>query len=340
MKKLLVVCGSIVTFVLFGFLVSAFGNQISFRPLADAPSECHALSYPTATHISKYGRRVAEEFLSSMTSMFVNVYIEWVDWDQKTNMHIRTGQFTRFRGQGELFGVVDYEPQGIIFVPVEDYRGRMPFYHGRGNRIYEAPWIYVRRESGWTSYHFAEYFRLFDFDGSGIPIIFIHFMQTFQGGYAGFYRIFRYIDGEYRMLEMKAVDEEGELLPWWRAWIGRIHEILMDSDGRLITFIDSLYHGLEAYEHLILTDSYAKLHYFAGVTGYNGGTWLEWQKHHWPGFVVTEEGWWDWSNAISWLDYHPNPTIFGTNITLERVESLVDLEQEIENSIRERLGLN
>ena len=341
MKKFMVICGFALATALFGFTSLDLESPASPHAYEITLRECFENCLPSAIHISEYGRQAAEEFLIGFTSMFVNVYMEWAEWDRDTNIPRRSGQFTRFRGQGELYDFFEYVPQGITFSPIEEeYRGGLAFYHVCGNRVYEAPWLLVHHESDWTTYHFADYFRLFDFDGSGVPDIFIHFMQTFVGGYAGFYRIFRYVDGEYRMLEIKAFDEYGELLPrWMGAWIGRAHEILRDSYGRLIVFIDSMYHGMEFYQQLILTETHAELHFLPVVTVFDYETWLDWQKHHWPGFVQRGPGWSDWSDAVSWLDYCPNPTIFGTDITIERVESLVELEQEIYDSIRELLGL-
>lgn len=281
----------------------------------------------------------AEEFLSTMTSIFVNVYMEVAEWEV-TNVPVRTGRFMLWHGQGEIFGMaVDYEPQGIFFVPEATHgHHRLVFYYNN-DRVDYAPWLIVQHfaEHGieWATHHFAEYFRLFDFDGSGIPDILIHFRQIFEGGYAGFYRIFRYIDGEYRMLEMAAYDKNGEPLPDWQAWIGQGHELLQDSYDRLIVFVNSEYHGLLRYHHLVFIDTHAELHL---VVEPDNEQLLEWQKHHWPGFVVTEEGWHDWANATSWLekDY---PTIFGTDIVLARIPSLTDLEREIDSLIRSRLAI-
>ena len=277
-------------------------------------------------YVSPFGRQVAEEFLCEFTSIFTGVGQVVVYWDGQISVHT-----------GEFWDGWDEETQQPIkaYVTPEIYRGptetgEWGFFDRLGNRIYDATWLYVSRGEGWTSYHYAGYFRLFDFDNSGIPVIFIHFNQTFEGGYAGFYRIFRFIDGEYRMLEMRAF-KNGEELPWWQSWIGSLHELFFDDTGRIISFVGSMYHNMHKYEHLVLTDKYAELHFITGLED-NWDDWETWEEYHWiKSGAITE---YRWGVVDSWA--HHNPYMFGTYIPLTLISPLTKLQEKITASILEK----
>ncbi|MDR2183246.1 MAG: copper amine oxidase N-terminal domain-containing protein, partial [Clostridiales bacterium] len=113
----------------------------------------------TTIGISDYGRRVAEEFLSQMTTIF-------------TGFTVDTGYGRSFvAGSGaELWAAMEGEPQrhwAGLFVQPEELRGLFDNY---GNRIAHAP--YLRGNS-----RIAYSFTLHDFDGSGIPEIIVHFIS-------------------------------------------------------------------------------------------------------------------------------------------------------------------
>ena len=169
--------------------------------------------------ISEYGFRAAVEFLNEFVTLYSEIGFAITTWDEQRRIFLPTGQFRvgwfdRF-GQSYTTNVV---PK-VHFSP--DEAGRWGFFDQHNNRIEDAIWI--------SHENYADYFRLFSFDDSGIPVIFVHYSQTSEGGYAGFYRIFRYIDGGFRMLEMDA----------WIGWLGRVHHLFIDENGRLITFINS-----------------------------------------------------------------------------------------------------
>jgi len=273
---------------------------------------------PPTMEISEYGRQVAIDFLSEMTTIFTGLPRMEIDWG---GTGLATGRFEIW--DFETFDMsLFYETPEIYFGPMEEddlWANPWVFFDGQGNRIYDAPWLYAFRGDGWSSYSYAGYFRLFDFDGNGIPDIFIHFNQTFDGGYAGFYRIFKYINGQYRMLEMDG-------------WFSAMHDLFWDDSGRIITFIDSDYHGIWAYEHLVLTNHHAELHL---VTAMGEDDWDAWVEHHWSEWGQTPHG---WNMLDGWLV--DSPTIFGTDIALFPVHSLTSLEDEITAIILEKLGLN
>ena len=284
---------------------------------------------PPPVYISEFGRQVAEEFLSEKTTIFTNFSFltaraETV-WDADRRRLMQTGRFVL--GVEEIDGIwqqiISYEAPDMYLSPTE--AGEWAFFDRQGNRIYDAPWMYVWREDDWSELYYASDFRLFDFNNNGIPDIFIHFNQTFEGGYAGFYRIFRFVDGEYRMLEMQG-------------WISRIHDLFFDSEGRIIVFGNSDYHGEYQYSYLVLTDELAEFHHVAGLDFlasdcYND-IWNAWQKHHWYQSEETADG---WRLADSWRNH--NPTIFGTDIPLTPIYALTDLRQEIIASLRERYSV-
>jgi len=263
---------------------------------------------PPRAQISEYGRRVAEEFLMTMTSIFNDVLFTtehfsvpdgagrfMIGWDAET---------------GELI-TTDIPPE--IYIGFHESDGQA-FFDRHSNRIYDAPWLEIRYGDGWRLYRYANSFRLFDFYNNGIPEIFVHFQQTFDGGYVGAYHIFKYVDGSYRALDMV------------RTGIGNFSRLFWDSYGRIITFIDSSYHWISEYSHLVLTNDRAESYTIAYMDWDNWENELEaWDAHHWH----------DWDNPSpdrdSWL--HNSPTIFGTNISLTPIEPLIDLENEIMESI-------
>lgn len=118
---------------------------------------------------------------------------------------LTTGRFSLgWERDGEtLVQIITGEIPEIYIAILEDQPGTgQGFFTREGNQITEAPWLLVETFQGsdliWTELRYANDFRLFDFNGNGIPDILVHFNQIFEGGYAGVYRIFRYIDGEYR----------------------------------------------------------------------------------------------------------------------------------------------
>ena len=153
----------------------------------------------------------------------------------------------------------------------------------------------------------------------------VHFNQTFDGGYAGFYRIFRYFDGEYRMLGLRAF-EDGVQSEW--AWLSQVHELFWDETGRIITYFGNEYHGGFQYEHLVLTDFYADMHLVRRMD--YDDEWEAWQEHHWIEWR-SERSNGSWIKD-GWMNH--NPTIFGTDVPLT---PLVELQEEIMEAIKKRI---
>ena len=257
------------------------------------------------------------EFLSGMTTIFTDVPRAEMDWSDGGS--VLTGRFSLGWDSETGQQITTYEVPEIYFSGI----CMGGFFDRDGNQILDAPWMYVRTADDWVSLYYAGYFKLFDLNDNGIPEILIHFNQTFDGGYAGFYRVFRYVDGEYRVLEMKSF-ENGIATP--RPWIGSTHVLFRDEDGRLITFIDSMYHGISRYEHLVLTDESAELHLLLEM---NFDDWEAWESHHWV-------DWTDGTGTYSWLQN--DPTIFGTSMPLTIVEPLHELQGTITDLIMQNLG--
>jgi len=106
------------------------------------------------------------------------------------------------------------------------------------------------------------------------------------------------------MLEMRTYSIHGT-----QEWtdFGTIHELFIDSTGRIITFTANEMTG-SGYQHLILTNTRAVFHQL--IMSYHA-TWEQWSAHHWEEWEHTPHG---HTMAASWRDY--NPTIFGTDIAL------------------------
>jgi len=282
------------------------------------------LDLPPAT-ISEYGRQVAEDFLSRFTSIFTGVGQPEMHWDGETA--VPTGRFTMgWDSAGQLI-TTDQVPAIYRSPWGED----VAFFDRQGNPIHEAPWLLVYRGDYWVSYHYASYFKLYALDHSGIPVIFIHFNQTFEGGYAGFYMVFGYRNGEYRMLETASFID-GVRQEW--LLLNSVTDFFVDDYGRVITFFNSDYHGVHRYEHLVLTETHAELHFVAGLDewDWDSGAWEEWDDYHWSNWEDTPES---WRQVDGWL-FH-NPTIWGTDIPITPLEPLTQLQEEITVSILARI---
>ena len=268
--------------------------------------------------ISEHGWQAAADFLSPFTSLFTGVGRMETVWDAERHVDVPTGRF--------LMGWDNVHHQPIFADETPEFyfghtdTGTPTFFDRQGNRITEAPWAYIQRFEGFYtqygeptvsySHHYANYFKLFDFDHDGIPEIFIHFQQTFEGCYGGFYRIFSYVDGEYKMLDMVAF-LDGEPQAW--VFFGSVHELFTDADGRIITFVDNgLFTG--EYTQLVLTESRAEFHHLA-----DAHNWDAWQAHHWQV--------WEGTLIDSWL-FH-NPTLFGTDIAITPLLPFEDVGAEL-----------
>jgi len=247
--------------------------------------------------LSEYGWQVAVDFLRDFTSLFAGI----------------DGLYTAGRVTELYFS--------------HDRHSRYAFFDMYGNPITDEPWIYTMRfERNWYGepyipysyeHYYANYFSLFDFDNTGIPDIIIHFSQTFCGCYASFYRVFRYVDGAYKMLGMTAFSNN-EQLDW--VSFGSIHELFIAVDGRVITFINCVLFGAE-YNHIVISDR-VELHRIALTTdNYDWAEWSEkWDLHHWEIWEQTPYG---HILVSSWRDY--NPTIFGTDISLTPLHPFEEL---------------
>ncbi|MCL2398361.1 MAG: hypothetical protein FWC91_01290 [Defluviitaleaceae bacterium] len=297
-----------------------FENRVNELPNDWKPEWYNVLT--EQPNISEYGWQIAAEFLSGFTTLFTGVSHAEIIWDEDTHMPVATGRFIPGWDSESQQLLTTYELPEISFAPIAVRSSA--FLDRYGNIITNAPWAYIQRFDNYTqedeltfsySHHYANHFKLFDFDNSGIPEIFIHFQQTFEGCYGGFYRIFRYTDGAYRMLEMTAF-QDGEQLSWVN--FGEVHDLFIDADGRIITFVNCMLSGSE-YGHLILTDTHAELHIISSPY-----IWEEWYQHHREVWDQTPYG---HERIDSWV-FH-NPTIFGTDVSISPLHPLTDLGDEL-----------
>ncbi|MCL2376442.1 MAG: hypothetical protein FWC76_03495 [Defluviitaleaceae bacterium] len=312
--------------------LAACGNESANYPQADD----YALIYEAKEveedqdvkaylemEISEHIRQAAEDFLSEFATIFTSVVRALTTWDEDEQIAIPTGSFwPGWDNESREFITVD-EPPGIYFLRTFG-GGPEGFFDQAGNQIEGAPYLRIWHGEDWA---YASSFKLFDFDNSGIPIIFIFFDSVFEDGFR-FYEKAKYIDGEYRLLETRAFIDGEETSPTWMRWS---HNIFYDDTGRLITLHHSWGRHMvtSIYEHLIITDNYAELHLITQETWYNLNAW---QENYWSQWGETPYG---WGMIDSWLLH--NPTIFGTDIPLTPMQSLASLEDEIMASILERL---
>lgn len=261
--------------------------------------------------ISEYGWRVAADFLRGFDSLFMTVGLPMTAWDADRSIGVPLGRYVNWFGAGGVLNTL-YERPDIVFIGGHVYGYDTGFFDRDSNQITDVPWL--------TEWHFVNYFRLFDFDGSGIPDIIVHFMQTFEGCYGGFYQIFRYVDGEFAAIEMTAYFD-GEPSRWLN--FGSSHDLFLDETGRIITFTASALSGNEI-THLVLTDDRAEFHHLLGEF-----CWYEWRKHHWHLMESTPYG----SIFIDdWLNN--SPTIFGTDIGITPLEPFYGLGAEMMRELR------
>jgi len=272
--------------------------------------------------ISDYGWQVAADFLMEFTSIFTRVGRREYVWDSGRNVTVPTGRFMLGWDPITHQAITTDEAPEIYFAQISG--SPYAFFDRHGNAVTGAPWVYAQRfESFWGgeyhvsySHHYANYFMLFDFDSIGIPDIIVHFQQTFEGCYGGFYRIFRYANGAYHMMEMTAFSS-GEQLEW--VSFGTTHELFLDEGGRIIVFTNNEMTG-SGYDHLVLTGSRAEFHHIEMPNH----TWEEWHDYHWTEWEHTPYA----SNMVaSWRD--SNPIIFGTDIALTPLYPFEDLGVEL-----------
>ena len=271
--------------------------------------------------ISEYGLQVAANFLQNFDSIFEGVFREEFQW--RDGEAVVTG---RYVGRKTMTGqtIITYDLPKFTFrwTSSEEETG---FFDRNGNKIINAPWINIWEFDGWYDYNFADYFKLFNFGNNGIPDIVVHFQQTAETCYMGFSEIFRYIDGEFKRLEMVTYTIEGERFTG--AGLGTFHEFLLDTDGRVITFIDDGMVSIGTYANIIFENGIAEFHKIT-TTDFHDGEY--WQEHHWSMLGATS------GNPVtidSWL-FH-TPTIIGTDINMT-LHSLDDLNLALYAYIQHR----
>jgi len=286
--------------------------------------------FPQSVEISEYGRQVATDFLSQMTTIFTGMGEAETLWDDERT---QTGRF--FVGSewerdehGQYQRIATYEVPEIYFVPY-DWMGIRGVFNREGDEITDAPWLNISGEvsfssgEGWWSFStktvsYASGFFLFDFLGNGIPDILVRFDPIFTGNteISSFSKLYRYADGEYRVID----ELFGRI--FWAVW----DMVFVDDSGRLINFVNDGYNGYFAYHHLVISDEGIGFHplIVLGCGFEFQSDWEAWEAHHWYEWTELPDG----SHFLDGWHLH-NPTIFGTDVSITPLNSLTDLASEI-----------
>ena len=256
--------------------------------------------------ISEYGWQVAVDFLRDFETLFEPVWR--VRGDSFYRFSIAHGRSILSYDHPEIYFDFGWTTDGFV----EENRG---FFDRDGNSLADMPWICVE--------HYANYFRLFDFDGTGIPDIFVHFSQMRETSYIGFYEIFRYFDGEYRLLEMSSIGADGGVHPW--AHLGSWHSFFIDDLGRLIAYVGGEL-GDNVYNHVVFDGKKVRLYRIVEPRDGREDGWHSWSTHHWSIWERSHEG--NRYEAVDGWLFH-SPVIYSTDIGLTSLNSFDDLRDEM-----------
>jgi len=294
-------------------------NRFDITSAIETPCDVRRAELLSQAGISEYGWQVTADFLADFDSLFTQVGFPLIEWDFDWRIaRIVEGYYTWESWSAEADTGIRPE---IIFVNSYIYGHEPGFFDRNGNRIADVPWLTLIHETYW---HFADHFSLFDFNGSGIPDIIIHFRQTFTGqGYAGFHQILRYIDGEFVILEPHF---EGDSI-----WMGLStwHRLFVDKNGRIITLLDDMKSGFQ-YNILEIVGNKATFRVLP-LPRFDG--WYRyWQNHHWFLWETVPRHYRENVLVGSWLDN--NPTIFGTDIAITPLDPFRDLGAELIEYLR------
>ena len=248
-----------------------------YRPKIDitAPSSTEHISKLLAeTGISEYGWQVAADFLRDMTSIFTGIVQAEVVWDDDVMDYIETGRFILGHDRSTHKWITTYDVPDLYYVLHR--HGIRGIYNLQGERIHEAPWM-----CSWGS-AYAVWFDLFDFDNTGIPEIMITMMPIFDGvqtGPTSWEEVFRYVDGEYRRLELRTQrNQHGYYTSMWNI----PNNIFLDESGRFITlYSDSKSGTFFGFEELFITDDYVMLYpvFILCREEHDDEVWRAWHDH-------------------------------------------------------------
>ena len=148
--------------------------------------------------LSVYGLQAAWDFLSQMPTMFADAPLPFTGARGYWNEVVREGQFHMgWEQDGNYIREIFSDETPPYYFRFHRDADHMPlenhgFFDRYGNHITDAPWIL-----GDT---YATEFRLWDFDGSGIPVITVYYLGLgvelmHNTGAPG--RLFKYVDGQF-----------------------------------------------------------------------------------------------------------------------------------------------
>lgn len=255
----------------------------------------------TQAGISEYGWQMAVDFLMDFPSLFTEMPKvggdNWFGLDAG-GRHTHYFIAWEYVAEGRYRQLVRHSTPPFYHMHMP---GRVGFFDRYGNNLYDEIWV------GGNN-HYANYFKLLDFDGTGIPDIFVHFQQTLDGSYWGWYRIFRYVDGAFRWLEPVTYAQGRQ---YAQSRYSRSYRMFVAETGRLISALTCVFSHAPGYYHVMITDYRVEFHQLAwmddGVENYEA-----WNAHHWINRgSIPGQG----SYLIDcWLCN--DPVIFGTDIRI------------------------
>lgn len=311
-------------------------------------------------YVSAYGRRVVTEFLMEFPTIFANLARPDV-WDLQPG-EVSPATIPRMRGQVQNDGrfnlgwdsdlqrsVISDTPQFIIgytsavnnhgwleHVPIYTYEmpelffkefedwNRTGFYDRHNNRIANAHWM------RWNSLY-ASNFVLWDFDGTGIPFVEIHYWGNYIGsGDGGTPKaLFRYVNGEFVRVghfphqTFPMWNEPGVFSPYFS-----FPTYFFDTNGNLVGFSMSYVDHADLYAFVTFDNAIANVDVIARQ-------WADWGRDDaqilWNNYLIGELSFTIDNNRTVWWERNPDELhhIPGCNTPLTPVQPITNLRDEL-----------
>ncbi|MCL2223429.1 MAG: hypothetical protein FWB96_00505 [Defluviitaleaceae bacterium] len=287
----------------------------------------------SAEEISAHGREAAA-FLSQLPTLFSDtpIPVTGVGQPWERGRELEEGQFSLGMEAGEdgrWRDIISYEIPELYFRRDRDSNGVPTENHGfftrDGEKITEAPWI--------LGDFYATSFRLWDLDGSGIPVITLYyagnlFDDTGNSGTEG--KIFKYVNGEYVHFPTAFINGLSSMNQW-RNRHTSFTQFYLDPSGNLVRSDIGAGGGYFVwFDHVNFLDQVPPLVRLTQMASYS----FVYPASTWNNYVTGEleqpayESWWDWQ------DLYRLP-LYSMDIPLTQIEPLTQLAEEIREENRQ-----